>query len=125
MYTVLVVDDSRDEIEITKRVLARTRNPVKVLSVTSGEAALELLRGLDELPSLILIDLKMPGMGGIDTLRQIRSDERLRHIRVVIFTNSSLESDRREAFAAGADNFLSKSFDIEHFSKEIKHLLER
>jgi two-component system response regulator len=124
-HTVLIVDDSRDETEITKRVLTKAGTPLKVVSVARGEEALALLKGTDSLPSLILLDLKMPGMNGVETLRRIRADDRLKRVPVAIVTNSSLEADRNESFAAGADNFLNKSIDMDQYGREIKLLLEK
>ncbi len=91
----------------------------------SGEAGLALLRCEKIRPALILLDLKMPGMGGLDALRQMRSDERLRDIPVIVVTTSALESDEKEAYAAGADSFINKAFDIEQFSSDMTRVLNR
>lgn len=125
MHTILIVDDNPDDIEITRRILSRMGREVKVESAPRGEAALERLRNGAELPSLILLDLKMPGMGGFDVLRHIRADGRLKHVPVAVVTSSALEADKKEAYAAGADSFLHKAFDIDQFGRDIKHLLER
>jgi two-component system response regulator len=123
-HTVLVVDDNADDLEFTRRALLKAgRGGLKVRSAVRGESALAVLREEEELPSLILLDLKMPGMSGIDALRQIRADERLRRIPVVILTNSTLESDEQEAYREGADGFLHKAFDIDQFEREIKAAL--
>jgi CheY-like chemotaxis protein len=82
-YTVFVVDDDPDDLEITRRALAKI-GCVTCMTACRGEDALALLRGCAKLPSLIFLDLKMPGMNGIDTLRHIRSDGRLKHIPVII-----------------------------------------
>ena len=124
-YTVLVVDDDPDDLEITRRAIAKLGCGVACMTACRGEEALTLLRGCGELPALILLDLKMPGMNGIDTLRHIRSDDRLKHIPVVIVTNSTLESDRRAALAAGANAFLHKAFDLDQYGRDIQGQLER
>jgi CheY-like chemotaxis protein len=124
-HTILIVDDNPDDIEITRIILGRIGRPLNVEEVPSGEAALKRLRDEKELPSMILLDIKMPGMSGIDTLCQIRADERLKAIPVIIVTSSALESDEEQAYAAGADNFLHKAFDMERFSNEIKNILEQ
>jgi two-component system, response regulator len=124
-YTVLVVDDDPDDLEITRRALDKIGCGATCIMASRGEEALALLQGLAELPALILLDLKMPGMNGIDTLRQIRSDSRLKHIPVVIVTNSTLESDRRASLAAGANAFLHKAFDLEQYGRDIQGQLER
>lgn len=121
----MIVDDDPDDTEMTKRVLSKSGFEVKVEAVLHGEAALELLRKEDDLPSLILLDLKMPGMGGIDTLRRIRADERLKNITVVILTNSLLEADKKESYDAGANGFLQKAFDIDRFGRDVLSALER
>lgn len=119
--TILIVDDNADDAEFTRRALLKAgREGLRILTVVRGEAALEVLREEEELPSLIFLDLKMPGMSGIETLRQIRADERLRRIPVVVLTNSTLESDEKEAYREGADGFLHKAFDINQFEREIK-----
>ena len=122
---ILIVDDNPDELEITGRALSKIRQGVTVLTASSGEEALELLRGMIELPSLVFLDLKMPGMSGFDLLRKVRSDERLKKVRIIVVTNSALEADRRESYAAGADWFLQKAFDLGEFSRELKPLLDR
>ena len=76
-------------------------------------------------PPLILLDLKMPGMGGIVVLRQIRADNRLREIPVVVVTSSALESDRAETIAAGANDYLAKPLSLHQFSKDLDSILHR
>jgi CheY-like chemotaxis protein len=123
--TVLIIDDSQDDILIAERIFQKIRPDIRTEFALSGEAGLARLRHGDGLPALILIDLKMPGIGGFDTLRQIRADERLKNIPVIVVTSSSLESDVKESLAAGADFFLNKAFDIDQFSKDIQDVLER
>ena len=120
--TIMVVDDDPDDREITTRVLKKASS-AECLTVSSGEAALTLLRGREELPAVMLIDLKMPGMNGIDALRLIRSDGRLKDLPVVIVTNSTLESDRIAALNAGADGFIHKAFDIEQYQNALQSCL--
>lgn len=123
--SILIVDDNPDDIEITKIVMAELGRKEKIEAASRGELALNCLRRGRDLPSLILLDLKMPGMSGIDTLREIRADVRLHCIPVVIVTSSSLESDRESAYATGADSFLHKSVDIDKFGKALDILLRR
>ncbi len=77
------------------------------------------------LPAAILLDLKMPGMDGVEVLRAIRSDEHLRGIVVIVVTHSDLASDREAALKAGANSFLPKSVDLDHFARDIKLELDR
>lgn len=124
MHTILIVDDNPDDIELTRIVLAELGRHEKLDIARSGEIALERLVQAKELPSLILLDLKAPGMNGIDTLHQLRNDERLRHIPVIIVTSSSFPLDEKEAFAAGANSYLYKSFDMDEFGRDLDSLLQ-
>jgi CheY-like chemotaxis protein len=123
--TILIVDDSEDDVLLTKLVLARTGRDFRMEVVSSGEDGLALIRGEKTPPKLILLDLKMHGMDGIEVLRKIREDEVPRSIPVVIVTNSSLESDQQAAFKAGADSFLQKATDLNQFKKDIESVLDR
>jgi DNA-binding response OmpR family regulator len=123
--TVLIIDDDQPEVLITKRVLSKVAPEIGIDAAFSGEAGLALLQSENPLPALVLLDMKMPGLSGIDVLRQIRSDEHLKHLPVVIVTNSTLESDRKESLSAGADGYLHKAFDIKRFSSDIEDLLRR
>ncbi len=123
--TVLIIDDNQDDILITKRVFSKIAPDIMTEAALSGEAGLALLRCEKIRPTFILLDLKMPGMGGLDALRQMRLDDRLKTIPVVIVTSSTLESDEKEAYAAGADSFINKAFDIEQFSSDMTQVLKR
>jgi two-component system, response regulator len=124
-YTILIVDDNPDDIEITKMALAEQGRRDKVDAVRSGEAALKLVESGSDLPSLILLDLKTPGMSGIDTLRRIRADGRLRSIPVIMVTNSTFQRHEQEAYDAGADGFLHKAIDMDKFGSDLNSLLQR
>ena len=121
---ILIVDDSPTDIELTKIAIeATTRREINVRAAMYGKSALAILRTGGELPTLILLDLKMPGMGGIEVLREIRADNRLAELPVVVVTSSSLESDRAEAIAAGASGYLQKPLDLDQFSKDLESIL--
>jgi len=77
------------------------------------------------LPALILLDLKMPGMNGIELLREIRADDLLRKLPVVVVTSSALESDKTEAIAAGANDYIQKPLALDKFSKALESILHR
>ncbi len=122
---ILIVDDSKTDIELTTIAIEQTGRQVCVRFATDGQSALAMLGNANELPALILLDLKMPRMGGIEVLRAIRADDRVRYIPVVVVTSSSLQSDRTEAIAAGADGYLEKPFALIQFSKALEAILDR
>jgi CheY-like chemotaxis protein len=122
--TILIIDDNPDDIKITQMSLARIGRGLKVETALRGETALKLLQSGKALPTLILLDLKMPGMSGFDTLRKIRADQRLQHLPVIIVTSSSLEADKKMGYEAGADGFLHKAFDMDRFERDLKSVLD-
>jgi two-component system, response regulator len=123
--TVLIIDDSDDEILMTKFILTKISRKIRTYEALSGEAGLALLHGLAAPPSLILLDLKMPKQDGIEVLRKMQGDEHFRGIPVVIFTHSKLESDEQLAVKAGAYSFLHKSTDLDQYKKDLERILER
>lgn len=122
---VLVIDDSEDEILLMERLLLRISPDLRIEKAMSGEEGIARLKSGMSLPVLTLLDLKMVGIDGFETLRRIRADDKLMHLSVVVVTNSTLESDRKEAIEAGADAFLHKSFDIDDCRNDITLLLNR
>ncbi len=122
---VLIVDDSPTDIELTLIALEATGRGIRVLTAPDGQCALAMLRNGHELPALILLDLKMPGISGIEVLLEIRADDRLRNIPVVVVTSSSLESDRAEAIAAGASDYLEKPLTLDRFSRDLESIMHR
>ena len=122
--TVFIIDDDADDVLITRRVLSKLGREIRAEVASSGEAGLTSLHDGRPLPELILLDLKMPGMDGLEVLHNIRSDDSLKHIPVVVLTNSTLESDEKAAYRAGANSFVHKSFDLDRFGSDIKTLLD-
>jgi two-component system response regulator len=122
--TILIVDDSLGEALITVEILSRISPGIRIETAFSGEAAMDLLRKMGTLPALILLDLKMLGLSGLDVIRLVRADERLKQIPIIVVSNSTLEADRVESIRAGANSFLHKHFDLDCFRNDLKALLE-
>ncbi len=122
---ILIVDDSPNDIELATIALEATGREINACSATDGRSALAMLRNGQELPALILLDMKMPCMNGLEVLRKIRTDDRLKAIPVVFITSSCLESDRTEAIAAGASDYMQKPLVLEQFSKDLEFILHR
>lgn len=122
---ILVVDDSDSDYLITKRCLSKINLAIRTIYACSGEVCFSMLQSGDPLPALLLLDLKMLGVSGIEMLRRIRGDKRLSHLPVIIVTNSALEADREKALEAGANDYLHKDFDIDTFSRNLEVLIQR
>jgi len=120
---ILIVDDSPTDIELTTIALLATGREIHVSSALDGESALAMLKDELKVPDLVLLDLKMPGMDGIEVLHKIRAENRLKEIPVVVVTSSSLESDRAKAIAAGANYYLQKPLALEQFSRNLESVL--
>ncbi len=122
---ILAVDDNPNGLVVLGFAVERIDPSIRVESVGSGGEALEFLRTCKPLPALVLLDMKMPGLDGIETLKIIRADETLKHLPVVITTLSILESDADVAYRAGASGFVRRSLSIEELSGDIKEYVQR
>jgi len=122
---ILIVENSTDDREIMRITLNEMGRKEELEFAPSGAVALQCLREWQELPSLIFLDLKFPGMSGIDILRQIKADECFDDIPVVVVSGSSNPEEEKEVINAGADGFIFKNIDLEKFSFDINGVLQR
>ncbi len=122
---LLIIDDNEDDVLITKSILANIGRRITIEVASSGEEGLARLRKGTTLPALILLDVKMPGMSGIDVLRAIRDEKRLDSIPVVIVTHSIIKSDLVASYKSGANSILLKTGDTDQFRRSIINLIER
>jgi CheY-like chemotaxis protein len=117
----MLVDDDRVDVMTVRRALRdiKITNPVEVAN--NGEEALAFLRDEEErLPCLILLDLRMPRMGGIEFLKVAKQDELLKRIPVVVLTTSREESDRIESFNLGVAGYMVKPVNYKEFMDVIR-----
>jgi CheY-like chemotaxis protein len=129
--TVLLVEDNRNDEELTLRALKRTEVPHQPVVARDGEEALDYLLGqgqyasrdVSRTPALILLDLKLPKVDGLELLRQIRADDRTRFVPVVMLTSSTHEKDIVDAYRAGCNSYLHKAVDFADFGEMTKQLL--
>ena len=120
MLDLLLVEDSRTDVELTEEALATARIDTRLHVVSDGEAALAFLRReppheAARRPDLVLLDLNMPRMDGREVLREMKQDERLRSIPVLILTTSGAQEDVAEAYARGANAYIRKPVHFEDF----------
>jgi two-component system, response regulator len=122
---VLVVEDSIDDFEATERAFRKAGLDKKIEHLSSGEAALNYLKTPGNTwPSLILLDLNMPGMGGRKTLEFIKKDDALKDIPVVVLTTSDYDADVRMCYALGANTYVQKPVDFDALSASIRCIKE-
>ena len=106
MPTVLIVDDEPAILELVRFTLEDDR--IRILEASDGRMALDLALG--ERPELILLDVRMPYLDGVEVCRRIREDASLARTRIVMLTAADQEADRARGLAAGADEYLAKPF---------------
>ena len=118
---ILLVEDDRVDAMTVKRALAQIDNASAVYLVGNGEEALEFLRNKrNDRPGIILLDLNMPRMNGIDFLKAAKADAALRRIPVVVLTTSQQESEKVESFNLGAAGYVIKPLSYEQFVEMVK-----
>jgi two-component system response regulator len=123
--SILIVDDSEDDVEASRRAFKQAGLETPLQHLLSGEEALDYLKSPPApRPSLILLDLNMPGIGGRKTLEILKQDKDLRDIPVVVLTSSTYDEDVRICYALGANTFINKPVSFEVFAKAIRMLKE-
>ena len=120
--TILLVEDNPSDIELTRRALQKIRIANELIVADDGLAALDYLSQAHDLPALVLLDLKLPRVSGLDVLRRIRMEERFRYLPVVIFTTSAEESDIIKSYDLGANSYMQKPVDFMQFMTAIDAL---
>jgi two-component system response regulator len=108
---IMLVEDNPDDVAFTKRVLRYNRLDRNLVLAADGKealAALEMLAGEEKLPDLILLDINLPDISGIDLLTRIKQNPRFRHIPVVILTGSNVDGDIQRSYDLGASTYLVK-----------------
>lgn len=128
--TILLVEDNPSDIDLTKRALANANIANELIVAEDGQEALDYLfgtghyAGRDVAPSLavILLDLKLPKVDGLDVLRRIRADERTKRLPVVILTSSQEEQDIAAGYDLGANSYIRKPVDFSQFAEAIKSM---
>jgi len=128
--TILLVEDNPDDVLLTRRALKKNNICNEVVVAQDGAEALDYLfgmgsyegRNLDAMPQVILLDLDLPKIDGLEVLRRIRSDERTRLLPTVILTSSEEQEDLVEGYGLGANSYVSKPVDIDQFRIAVRDL---
>jgi len=127
---VLLVEDNASDAEMTIRALKKNNLVNKLLHLKDGAEALDFIfaegeysgRQMENIPKVILLDLKMPKVSGIEVLRRIKTDERTRKIPVVVLTSSKEDPDIQACYALGVNSYVVKPVDFNEFQKAISDL---
>ena len=128
---VLIVEDNPDDAELTIRELKKHTRAAKYYHVTDGEAALHFIfatgkfagkRDISKPPGIVLLDIKMPKVNGIEVLAKIKSDPRTQQIPVVVLTSSNESPDIKKCYDLGANSYIVKPVNFEDFAAAIKNV---
>ncbi len=121
---ILLVEDDLDHVELTLRVLKELKVEHEIVVARDGAQALDFLLGgnMSVQPTLILLDLNMPKINGLDVLKRIRSEESTKRIPVVILTASREEKDVIDSYNLGANSYIIKPVDYEQFTVAVEQL---
>jgi diguanylate cyclase (GGDEF)-like protein len=120
-YRILVVDDNPDTVRVTRDWLKG--KPFEILEAANGERG--LVMAVEDAPDVILLDLTMPGIGGISVARKLKADPATRAIPVIVLTSCHDKNSKVEAFAAGADDYMVKPFEVEEVEARIRNWLNK
>ncbi|HLP40228.1 MAG TPA: response regulator [Fibrobacteria bacterium] len=127
---ILLVEDNVDDVELTRRAFKKNNIKNEMVVANDGAEALDYLfgsgryvgRDLSNTPALILLDLKLPKIEGLEVLRRIREDERTRYLPVVVLTSSKEEQDLVRSYALGTNSYVRKPIDFDEFTKAVGFL---
>ncbi|HOV62600.1 MAG TPA: response regulator [Spirochaetia bacterium] len=127
---ILLVEDNPDDVDLTLRALKKANVLNEVVVVRDGVEALDYLfgtgsykdRDLSIMPTVILLDLKLPKVDGLEVLRRLRSDERTKFLPVVILTSSKEEQDMLNSYKLAANSYVRKPIDFVQFTEAVRQL---
>jgi CheY-like chemotaxis protein len=127
---ILLVEDDPNDVELTLKALQKQNLASKVFIVKDGAEALDFIfatgvhakRTIDRLPKVVLLDLKLPKVDGIEVLRKIKSDPRTKHTPVVMLASSQEERDVLETYKLGVNSYIVKPVDFNNFVHAVSEL---
>ncbi|HEX7022450.1 MAG TPA: response regulator [Trueperaceae bacterium] len=127
---LLLVEDNQDDVDLTLRALRQHHVVNEVVVVRDGAEALDFLfcrgqylgREPSGLPQLVLLDINLPKLNGLEVLRRLRDDERTKFLPVVMLTTSKDDRDMAESYAGGANSYVQKPVDFAEFTHAVRQL---
>jgi two-component system response regulator len=127
---ILIAEDNPNDEELTLRALRKNNISNDIVVVRDGQEALDYLfgtgshtgRDLSERPQVMLLDINLPKINGLEVLKRVRADERTRTMPIVILTSSSEERDRLAAYSNFANSYIRKPVDFDQFTESVRDL---
>ncbi len=130
LIEILLVEDNPDDVELTLLAFQKNKLANRIHVVRDGAEALDFLfckgaysgRRIEEHPNVVLLDLKLPKVDGLEVLRSMKGDARTRSIPVVVLTTSREDRDIEESYRLGVNSYIVKPVDFEQFTEAVRHL---
>lgn len=121
---ILLIEDNPDDEALTLRALSKADYKSDIKILRDGEEAIDFLTKIDEtcMPALILLDLKLPKINGIEVLKFIRSYDKTRNLPVVVLTSSNQQSDIRECYNYHVNSYVRKPVNMDEFTESVRNL---
>jgi two-component system, response regulator len=127
---ILLVEDNPNDAELTMRALKKNNLANRVLHAKDGEQALEFIfgngaysgRNVEHTPKVIMLDLKLPKVNGIEVLERIKADDRTKNIPVVVLTSSREDSDLNKCYELGVNSYIVKPVEFENFVRAVTEM---
>lgn len=127
---ILLVEDNPDDVELTLRAFRKNNIANEVVTAKDGVEALDYLlatgayagRDIGDIPAVVLLDLKLPKLGGLEVLQRLRTDDRTKLIPVVILTSSKEEQDLVNGYKLGCNSYIRKPVDFVQFTDAVRQL---
>jgi len=127
---ILLVEDNLNDVELALRALKKNRIANNIFVVNDGEEALDFIycrnkhenRKPNNLPKVILLDLKLPKVDGLEVLKILKSDEEKKIIPIIVLTSSNREKDMIESYKLGVNSYIQKPVDFDQFVESVKQI---
>lgn len=128
--TILLIEDNPSDIELTKRALKKSHILNDLIVIDDGQDALDFFTGsgnysgrdINEMPALVLLDLKLPNVDGLEILRQLREMTHTRRLPIVILTSSNEEIDITRSYDLRVNSYIRKPVDFDQFAEAVQNL---
>ncbi len=121
--TILLIEDDQIEVMKFNRILSKIDSKHRVIEANNGEEALSILENKDDLPNLILLDLNMPKINGIEFLKILKNDEILKYLPTVVLTTSNNQKDMLECYKIGIAGYMVKPLKYEDYQSKLIKVL--
>ena len=125
MQSIYIVDDDLDDLMFVTLAFEKFQSAVTLKTFSNGHDLLKDLRGGQDPPAFVLLDINMPLISGIETLQIIRQTPGIAHLPVIMFSTTDCQPEKSESFIAGANDFISKPASVNGYDKIVSQLISR